>query len=53
LHYQPLQASENITYKTYVFAQPKPGDTNYGYDFERITYDYKNRGLMGFRVSIA
>lgn len=51
LYYQPLTGIENITYKTYVFAQPKPGDTYYGYDFEKITYDYSKQSSMAFRVS--
>ncbi|MGK7905370.1 MAG: hypothetical protein AB4352_28990 [Hormoscilla sp.] len=51
LQYQPLPGVENISYKTYVFAQPKPGDTYYGYDYERITYDYASRSSLGFRVT--
>ncbi|MDJ0518269.1 MAG: hypothetical protein QNJ74_19130 [Trichodesmium sp. MO_231.B1] len=51
LQYQPLLGVENITYKTYVFAQPKPGDTYYGYDYERITYDYTSQNSLGFRVT--
>lgn len=51
LQYQPLPGVENISYKTYVFAQPKPGDTYYGYDYEKITYDYASRSSMGFRVT--
>ncbi|MEO0869560.1 MAG: hypothetical protein AAFY17_14210 [Cyanobacteria bacterium J06642_11] len=51
LHYQPLPGVENITYKTYVFAQPKPGDTYYGYDFERINFDYSKQSSVAFRVS--
>lgn len=51
LEYQPLTGVEHMTYKTYVFAQPKPGDTYYGYDYERITYDYPGRSSMGFRVT--
>ena len=39
--------SEKVNYKTYVFAQPKPGNDYYGYDFERIT---SNTG-MGFRIT--
>ena len=34
-------------YKTYVFAQPKPGNDHYGWDFEAVA---SNDG-MGFRVA--
>ena len=34
LHYQPLAGE--VTYKTYVFAQPKPGNAYMGADFERL-----------------
>lgn len=51
LAYQPLNTAHNLTYKTYVFAQPKPGDTYYGYDFEHLTYDYTRFSSMGFRIT--
>jgi hypothetical protein len=37
----------NLQYKTYVFAQPKPGNDHYGCDFEALA---ANAGL-GFRVT--
>ena len=47
-----LQYSTVVTpfrwgYKTYVFAQPRPGNDHYGCDFERIT----NTAGAGFRVT--
>ncbi|MBI4984505.1 MAG: hypothetical protein HZC24_03950 [Rhodocyclales bacterium] len=35
LHHSDLLASRGFNYKTYVFAQPKPGNDHFGYDFER------------------
>jgi hypothetical protein len=43
LHYTTLVSNN---YKTYLFAQPKPGNDHYGFDFDFIT---ANRGLS-FRV---
>lgn len=36
LHYTDLVTNSEIAYKTYVYAQPKPGNRYYGYDFEQI-----------------
>ena len=47
LEYSTVLAVRGFSYKTYVFAQPKPGNDHYGWDFERIA---SNRGL-GFRVT--
>ena len=51
LEYQPLNTEHELLYKTYVFAQPKPGDTYYGYDFENLTYDHNRCKSMGFRIT--
>lgn len=51
LEYQPLNTEHALTYKTYVFAQPKPGDTYYGYDFEHLTYDRNRCQSLAFRVT--
>ena len=47
LRYTTLFADKNFTYKTYVYAQAKPGNDHYGWDFERVT---SNRDT-GFNVS--
>ncbi|TFE67176.1 hypothetical protein A7Q09_01590 [Methylacidiphilum sp. Yel] len=44
LHYQPTNPSHN--YKSYVFAQPKPGNDFYAYDFDHL---FSNKGLA-FRI---
>lgn len=36
LHYSPLLKQKEFNYKTYVFAQPKPGNDHFGDDFERV-----------------
>jgi hypothetical protein len=47
VYYQPDElAISNVTYKTYAFAQPKPGNDYYGYDFATLA---GNSG-MGIRV---
>lgn len=47
LRYSPLLAAKNFSYKTYLFAQAKPGNDHYGWDFERVTSNLDT----GFRVS--
>ncbi len=37
LQYSPLLADKNFSYKTYLYAQAKPGNDHYGRDFERVT----------------
>lgn len=36
LNYSPLLEQRRLNYKTYVFAQPKPGNDHFGDDFERV-----------------
>jgi hypothetical protein len=36
LEYSNVLAAKGFTYKTYVIAQPKPGNDHYGWDFEEI-----------------
>jgi hypothetical protein len=51
LHYQHLYTIEPVNRKTYVFAQPKPGNDYYGYDFEHITANCDCVNSKGFRVT--
>ena len=37
LRYSPILAAKNFSYKTYLYAQAKPGNDHYGWDFERVT----------------
>jgi hypothetical protein len=37
LEHQPVGGLEAESYKTYVFAPPKPGNDQYGFDFDRLT----------------
>ncbi len=37
LRYSPILAAQNFSYKTYLYAQAKPGNDHYGWDFERVT----------------
>jgi len=36
LEYSAILAAKKYTYKTYLYAQPKPGNNHYACDFERI-----------------
>ena len=36
LHYSPILAEKQLRYKTYLYAQPKPGNDHYGWDFESL-----------------
>ena len=45
--YLQLQTPLPFTYKTYMFALPKPGNDHYGMDFDRIA----SIGGMGFSVN--
>ena len=47
LHYGADRPNKNFSYKTYVFAQPKPGNDLYATDFESL---FCNTGLA-FRVT--
>jgi len=47
LEYSTTVAAKGFSYKTYVFAQPKPGNDHYGRDFDRITSNVN----LGFRVT--
>ena len=47
LQYSALLADKNFSYKTYLYAQAKPGNDHYGWDFERVT---SNRD-SGFSVT--
>lgn len=47
LEYTKRIKVKDLTYKTYIFAQPKPGNDYYGYDFDAIA---SNQG-MAFRVT--
>ncbi len=42
LHYGPHRPAKNFSYKTYVFAQPKPGNDHYASDFGS---QFSNNGL--------
>ena len=46
LHFHP-SAPKGVSYKTYAFAQPKPGNDHYASDFE---HRFSNHGY-GFRVT--
>jgi hypothetical protein len=37
LRYSPLLADKKFTYKSYLYAQAKPGNDHYGWDFGRVT----------------
>jgi hypothetical protein len=37
LRYSPILAAKNFTYKSYLYAQAKPGNDHYGWDFGRVT----------------
>ena len=47
LHYGADRTTKNYSYKTYAFAQPKPGNDHYATDFESL---FCNTGLA-FRVT--
>lgn len=47
LQYAADRPNKNYSYKTYVYAQPKPGNNHYAYDFENL---FSNSGLA-FRVT--
>jgi len=47
LQYAADRPNKNYSYKTYVYAQPKPGNDHYAYDFENL---FSNSGLA-FRVT--
>jgi Lipase (class 3) len=47
LHYGADRPTKNYSYKTYAFAQPKPGNDHYATDFESL---FCNTGLA-FRVT--
>ncbi len=47
LQYTKRVTAKDLVYKTYVFAQPKPGNDYYGYDFDAIA---SNQG-MAFRIT--
>jgi hypothetical protein len=46
-HYDRMMQQRNYSYKTYAFAQPKPGNDTYQSDFESV---FSNNGF-GFRVT--
>ena len=45
--YSPIAKPLGLTYKTYVFAQPKPGNDYYAYDFET----FAGNGTLAFQVT--
>jgi Lipase (class 3) len=45
--YSPVAKPLGLTYKTYVFAQPKPGNDYYAYDFETVA----GNGTLAFQVT--
>jgi len=45
--YSPVAKPLGLTYKTYVFAQPKPGNDYYAYDFETVA----GNGALAFQVT--
>jgi hypothetical protein len=47
LDYSPILAEKQFTYPAYLFAQPKPGNDHYGWDFERLVRNADN----GFRIT--
>jgi hypothetical protein len=47
LEYAADRPNKNYTYKTYAYAQPKPGNDHYAYDFESV---FSNPGFA-FRVT--
>lgn len=47
LRYSPILTAKNFTYKTYLYAQAKPGNDHYGWDFERVTSNLDT----GFNIS--
>lgn len=53
LHYQDVKLSLNdLNLKSYVFAQPKPGNKHYAYDYELISSQAKTGyAPMGFRIT--
>ena len=51
LNYQKLYTLRPVSLKTYVFAQPKPGNDYYGYDFEYLTANNSVVNSRGFRVT--
>lgn len=53
LHYQDAELYLNrLNLKSYVFAQPKPGNKHYAYDYERISsYSKGTYSPMGFRIT--
>lgn len=54
LHYQDVSSNlkGKVNLKSYIFAQPKPGNKHYAYDYELITsQSAEGYGPMGFRVT--
>ena len=42
LHFGGWEPAQRITIKSYLFAQPRPGNTYFGYDYDQV---YTNRGM--------